>query len=238
MTKLAELELILPFLKALELKGGRAEMRDVKEFIKKSFPLSKEDTKASETRKGEQLWEQQVRNLIAHKTLETNSYIKIISKGHYEIIEEGRGYLKENEETLDTLLNTGFKRDDILQELRDPKHILQEISFIEGRKELKQTAIYIRSTKLRQLAINKFSLSNGKLPCRVCNFIFEDKYKDIGKGFIEIHHIKPVRDIYWKIERVFDEAIKNLCPLCANCHRMVHRKNPCYTTEELVRTLG
>jgi len=32
---------------------------------------------------------------------------------------------------------------------------------------------------------------------------------------------------------LFDQAINNLCPLCANCHRMIHRnrKSPLSVTE-------
>ena len=32
------------------------------------------------------------------------------------------------------------------------------------------------------------------------------------------------------------DPIKDLAPLCSNCHSMIHRRNPPYTIEEL-RTL-
>ena len=59
--------------------------------------------------------------------------------------------------------------------------------------------------------------------------------KNWGKGFIEIHHEKPICQYDENGTEVFiSEAIKYVKPLCANCHRMIHRKknNP-ITIDEL-----
>ena len=236
MTKLTEIELILPFLKVLEMQGGEASTEQVKTFIRENFPLSEEDKTPSKTRKNEEIWEQQVRNLIAHETLENRDYILRKEKGLYSITEEGRKHLETHREALTILLASGFNRDDIIEELKNPKPLLKEISIIEGKKQFKQTTTYCRSKELRDLAIKKFSLNSGKIPCKVCKFNFEDRYEDIGRGFIEIHHLKPVCDL-GEIETSFAKAFANLAPLCSNCHRIVHRKNPCFTLEEMSRIL-
>lgn len=41
----------------------------------------------------------------------------------------------------------------------------------------------------------------------------------MADGYIEVHHIKHLADG----EQVVDPA-KDLLPVCANCHRMLHRK--------------
>ena len=68
----------------------------------------------------------------------------------------------------------------------------------------------------------------GFLECEVCNFVFEDMYGERGKDFIECHHIIPLSEL----EPGTLTTLKDLALLCANCHRMIHkRKNT--TVEEL-----
>jgi len=56
--------------------------------------------------------------------------------------------------------------------------------------------------------------------CEVCTFNFEEYYPGLGKGFIECHHKQPISLGGVRITKVQDLAI-----VCANCHRMLHRKN-------------
>ena len=58
--------------------------------------------------------------------------------------------------------------------------------------------------------------------CQVCNFDFELTYGKWGKDFAEVHHIKPLSDL--KGEKHETNPKTDLSVLCANCHRMVHRK--------------
>lgn len=56
--------------------------------------------------------------------------------------------------------------------------------------------------------------------CAVCGFDFESIYGELGKGFIEVHHIKPLSQRGG--EYVVD-PVQDLVPLCSNCHSMAHR---------------
>ena len=49
---------------------------------------------------------------------------------------------------------------------------------------------------------------------------FENMYGELGKGFIHVHHIVPISMIgkEYKID-----PIKDLVPVCPNCHAMLHR---------------
>ena len=75
----------------------------------------------------------------------------------------------------------------------------------------------------------KFLQENPKLFCQGCGFDFQNKYGDRGKDFIECHHTKPVSELS------VGETTKlvDLVLLCSNCHRIVHRKKPWLTIDEL-----
>jgi len=71
----------------------------------------------------------------------------------------------------------------------------------------------------------------GRLVCEVCGFEFGVTYGKHGEGFIECHHTKPVSQI-----RVGERTkLTDLALLCSNCHRMVHRKRPWLSLEELFK---
>jgi len=58
---------------------------------------------------------------------------------------------------------------------------------------------------------------------------------ELGRGFIEIHHEKPLYEFEEDDrEKFMGEAVLSVKPLCSNCHRMVHRnKNNFLTMEQL-----
>ena len=58
--------------------------------------------------------------------------------------------------------------------------------------------------------------------CQVCDFDFEKSYGSWGKEFAEVHHVKPLAEL--KGEEQITDPKTDLAILCANCHRMVHRK--------------
>ncbi len=60
----------------------------------------------------------------------------------------------------------------------------------------------------------------GKLICCVCDFDFQGTYGELGTGFIECHHTKPVSSM-----RPGDVTkLSDLILVCSNCHRMLHRR--------------
>jgi hypothetical protein len=65
--------------------------------------------------------------------------------------------------------------------------------------------------------------------CAVCGVNFEERYGPIGKGFIHVHHRKPLatREIYSL------DPINDLIPVCPNCHSMLHSSNPPLSVEQL-----
>jgi len=57
--------------------------------------------------------------------------------------------------------------------------------------------------------------------CQACGFDFEDNYGEIGKGFIEAHHLTPLSRLKGKKIQLNPE--QDFSVLCSNCHRMIHR---------------
>ncbi len=76
--------------------------------------------------------------------------------------------------------------------------------------------------------------TTGKLACEACGFDFYQKYGDLGFGFIECHHIKPLSD-YQAGDKT---KIEDLVVVCANCHRMLHRKISVLTVEQLKKKIN
>lgn len=108
--------------------------------------------------------------------------------------------------------------------------IAEEIEQYGARTEGEITSYYgkkyERDPLNRELAIQIHGVT-----CAACQFNYEQKYGERGRDFIEIHHIKPLSSLGGSTEINPD---KDLVPLCANCHRMVHRrKDHVLTIEEL-----
>lgn len=57
--------------------------------------------------------------------------------------------------------------------------------------------------------------------CQVCKTNFEATYGEIGRDYIEAHHLKPLASL--KGQKVLMDPATDFAVLCANCHRMIHR---------------
>lgn len=101
-----------------------------------------------------------------------------------------------------------------------------EYGLPEGAKKVVTVNKYERSRKNRELCIAAYGTS-----CIVCGFSFGENYGDIGEGCIHVHHLIPVSQMGG--EYVVN-PIKDLVPVCPNCHWMLHRREPPYTPQELL----
>jgi 5-methylcytosine-specific restriction enzyme A len=86
----------------------------------------------------------------------------------------------------------------------------------EGKKRLVYTTIYERNPTNRRQAIT----IHGTV-CQSCGFDFERTYGEIGKDFIEVHHVKPLSEEGGIVEV---NPYTDLICVCANCHRMIHKR--------------
>ena len=98
----------------------------------------------------------------------------------------------------------------------------------EGKKKARYSSYYERNPFYRNKAIEIHGLS-----CIACGFNFEEKFGALGKGFIHVHHNKPISESGpTKINPRTDMSV-----LCPNCHSMVHRKKDNTLTVEELRKI-
>jgi predicted HNH restriction endonuclease len=64
--------------------------------------------------------------------------------------------------------------------------------------------------------------NDGHLICEVphCGFDFHTQYGELGVGFVEVHHRKPLSQAPRRSQSI---RLSDLAVVCANCHRMIHR---------------
>ena len=99
------------------------------------------------------------------------------------------------------------------------------IGYKEGAEQRILSKRYERNRLNRELC-----LLNKGYKCSVCGFDFEESYGVIGRHFIHVHHVVPVSQI--GADYIID-PVKDLIPVCPNCHAMLHRKDPPYLPEEM-----
>ena len=227
--RISESELILPTLLVLVKNEGIVSTSNL---IKNLRQILKPEGKDAQIINGrnDDYFSQKVRNLKSHNTLERFG-LAIYRDRHFIITENGTKYFNENKDIIYYLLTNDFNYTDInnclidVERHRDKKiEIFDENIIInEGIKTIYTTTIYRRSKELRDFAIQHYT-QKDHIPCICCNFDFEKIYGDLGKGFIEMHHIKPIFKYEDEdLEKTMIKAIKNIVPVCSNCHRIIHR---------------
>ena len=124
----------------------------------------------------------------------------------------------------DNLPNLAELAADVLRFL----HLYEELTFndtqIDEKKNL--TAIEKKQYRLhfrieRNSGVSKKVKKFKGYICEACDFNFVDKYGELGRQFIEAHHLTPIANL--DIGQ-FQINIKNdFAVLCSNCHSMIHR---------------
>jgi hypothetical protein len=103
--------------------------------------------------------------------------------------------------------------------------------FFEGRRMLRQHLIRERSREAREARIRA---ANGVLRCEVCAFDFAATYGALGAGFVEVHHREALSS---RSPNGRKTRLDELALVCANCHRMLHRRED-LTVDELRRLVA
>lgn len=106
-----------------------------------------------------------------------------------------------------------------------PEEIVEPGKYFEGALSQVTVNAYERNPAAREACVKHYGAN-----CAVCGFNFGAVYGEIGLGFIHVHHLKPLASI--KIGYQVD-PMKDLRPVCPNCHSMLHRRMPPYSIDEL-----
>lgn len=73
-------------------------------------------------------------------------------------------------------------------------------------------------------------IANHGCRCQVCGMDFFSSYGAVGVGFIHVHHLVPLSSLGGEYEV---DPVRDLRPICPNCHAMLHRRTPPFSVEEL-----
>ncbi|TKB26341.1 hypothetical protein FCL47_09935 [Desulfopila sp. IMCC35006] len=120
-------------------------------------------------------------------------------------------------------------RSDVQQDIEG--EMAEEEAFPEGAPKEYYGKRYERNPANRMRAIEIHGTR-----CKGCGFDFEAVYGERGRGFIEVHHTKP---LYLNQKEQTVDPVKDLLPVCSNCHRMIHRrKDDVMTIEQIQKMLS
>ena len=106
---------------------------------------------------------------------------------------------------------------------------LEDTNLYEGLKKQIIVNAYERNQQAREECINYYGYK-----CQICNFDFEKVYGEIGNFFIHVHHIVDISTIGKNYQI---DPIKDLIPVCPNCHAMLHKEKPAILPDKLKEIL-
>lgn len=97
---------------------------------------------------------------------------------------------------------------------------------------------YIRHARIERNAKAADAAKKARgYTCEGCGINFEWVYGELGKGFIEAHHLVPLHTLPEGVSVKIDVR-NDFAVLCSNCHRIVHRSKPMLSIEELRKVKG
>lgn len=99
----------------------------------------------------------------------------------------------------------------------------------EGARKQVFVNSYERNRRARDQCVQYFGAR-----CIICSFDFEEVYGDIGRGIIHVHHLKPLSEIG---ESYRIDPLEDLRPVCPNCHLMIHKSDPPYSIDEVIKMI-
>ena len=100
----------------------------------------------------------------------------------------------------------------------------------EGRRRL---VYHLQRERNRTIVCAKKRQANS-LDCEICGFSFDKVYGLAASDYCEVHHLKPLSEV----EHTTQTRMEDLAILCANCHRVVHLRNPPYSLSEVREMLA
>jgi predicted HNH restriction endonuclease len=105
----------------------------------------------------------------------------------------------------------------------------------EGRVHYEGTPVSVNMTVYeRDRGARLECLKHYGYLCSVCQFDFFRTYGEIGTDMIHVHHLTPVSHIS---ETHVVNPIRDLRPICPNCHAVIHRRQPPFSIEEVKKMI-
>ncbi len=123
----------------------------------------------------------------------------------------------------------GIAELDHVQPVTDPLQIDLSGATLQEKRQYRYHRVIERNRRLASAA----KQIQGYV-CKVCCFDFEKTYGSVGREYIEAHHLVPISQL--PLNQVMRLSPKDdFAVVCANCHRMIHRKGAPDTFGEFVK---
>lgn len=119
--------------------------------------------------------------------------------------------------------------------LRDAAESPEELPASSVPYYSENASVSVRTNKYeRDRNARRLCIEHHGARCAVCDFDFEAVYGALGKGCVRIHHLVPPAQLGpgYRLD-----PLRDLRPLCANCHYMIHRTEPPASVEHLRQLL-
>jgi len=122
--------------------------------------------------------------------------------------------------------------------LPQPQHVSQPPA-VTRKASLRNLRATLMEGALRRVMANRFErnaaardrcIAHYGARCVVCDFSFGDAFGEVAEGFIHVHHLTLVADARVRYEI---NPVRDLRPVCPNCHAMLHLQDPPLTIKEL-----
>jgi hypothetical protein len=110
-------------------------------------------------------------------------------------------------------------------QVRLPEEVIDGSVYPEGGVQHILVNRYERDPRARAECIRHY-----RTTCFLCRFDFVAVYGEVMEGFTHIHHLKPLSSVGtdYKVD-----PIRDLRPVCPNCHAVLHRREPPYSLDEV-----
>ncbi len=106
-----------------------------------------------------------------------------------------------------------------------PEEVQPGTTYEEGGVRRVLVDAYERNRHARDACVRHYGCA-----CSVCDVTLESIYGAIASGFIHVHHVRPLSEV-GREYRV--DPIRDLRPVCPNCHAILHRNSSVLSVEEL-----
>lgn len=247
--RISENDILIPALYIIN-KFGSASTRLIREELVKMFNPQGEDAEILKGR-NDSKFTQIIRNLTGshYSTNDFGKYTIKTDEG-FVLNDDGIIFLNSHISECDYIYNNNFLYEEnvgVVKKIHNASLERRQLitydendSIIEGKTVETVNKSKKRSAMLRKIAIEHYKDKEGHIKCCVCGFDFWECYGDLGRLFIQIHHEHPICEYDDEgTPQSLLEAIKNVKPVCANCHCMLHRsKNKCLSIDELKKIVN
>jgi len=106
-----------------------------------------------------------------------------------------------------------------------PEEVVEATPIFEGALNRISVNAYERNSEARRKCIAHYGTS-----CSICGFDFRQAYGVVGKYLIHVHHLRQLAEIGKEYQI---DPIRDLRPVCPNCHAIIHRRKPAYSVKEV-----